>query len=388
MPTVYWDNAAGSFPKAPGLGRAVADFLETGGGNVNRSSYRLTTRAASGILSVREALGGLFGCPDSHVIFTAGVTQSLNMVLKGVLKPGDHLILSAMEHNAVLRPAAQLAAQGVSYSVAPCDRAGNLLPEDFRRLIRPETKMAVVTHASNVCGTILDTASAGAACREKHVFLVVDAAQTAGHIPVDLRTLNADAVCFSGHKGLLGPQGTGGIALTEELARAMTPLLAGGTGSRSSSEEMPRLLPDRFEAGTPNLPGIVGLGHALSFLEQTGMEALRAHEIALTARLLDGIADHPCLRVPGPRDAGRRVGVVSVDFSNLDNAEAAFALEREYGILVRCGLHCAPLAHQTLGTFPAGTVRFSPGWATTEAEVDAAVSAILALAERKKGGTI
>lgn len=381
MQAVYLDNAAGSFPKAPGLGQAMAAFIETGGGNINRSSYRLSTSAATDVLSVRESLGTLFGCSDSNIIFTSGVTQSLNMVMKGVLKPGDHLIISAMEHNAVWRPAAQLAQEGVSLSVAPCDREGNLLPEDLKRLFRPETRLVVLTHASNVCGTILDVASTGWLCRERGVFLAVDTAQTAGYIDVDMTSLHADAVCFAGHKGMLGPQGIGGIALTDELAQAMRPVLAGGTGSFSSSEQMPRQLPDRFEAGTPNLPGIIGLGHALSFLNASGIAALRKHEIALTSRFLDGILSHPRLYIPGPKDAARRMGVVSVDFLDQDNGELTYALEREYGILVRCGLHCAPLAHRTLGTFPQGTVRFSVGWATAPEEVDAAVTAVLALAK-------
>jgi len=379
MSTIYLDNAAGSFPKAPGLGQAMANFIETGGGNINRSSYRLSTGAALDVLSVREALGALFGCLDSHIIFTSGVTQSLNMVMKGVLKPGDHLIISTMEHNAVWRPATQLMGQGVSLSVAPCDREGNLLPENFRRLLRPETRMVVLNHASNVSGTILNVAAAGALCRERGVFLVVDAAQTAGHIDVDMKKLHADAVCFSGHKGLLGPQGIGGLALTDTLAQAMTPLLAGGTGSFSSSERMPEQLPDRFEAGTPNLPGIIGLGHALSFCSVSDAAARREREIALTQRLLDGICDHPRLYIPGSKNAECRAGVVSVDFADLDNGEVTYLLEQQYGILVRCGLHCSPLAHQTLGTFPRGTVRFSVGWATTREEVDAALSAILTL---------
>lgn len=383
MSTIYLDNAAGSFPKAPGLGQSMADFIETGGGNISRSSYRLSTGAASGVLALREALGALFGCPDSHIIFTSGVTQSLNMVMKGVLKPGDHLIVSAMEHNAVLRPAAQLAQQGVSVSVAPCDGEGNLLLEEFRRLLRPETRMAVISHASNVSGTILDPAAAGLLCRERGIFLAVDAAQTAGLLAVDLNTLHADAVCFAGHKGLLGPQGIGGIALTKTLSEAMTPLLAGGTGSFSSSDQMPDQLPDRFEAGTLNLPGIIGLGHALAFLNASGIAALRAREIALTERLLRAIAGHPRLRIPGPACAERRMGIVSVDFPARDNGEIAYLLERDYGILVRCGLHCAPLAHKALNTFPQGTVRFSVGWATTERDVDAAASAILSLAEKK-----
>ena len=381
MKTVYLDQAAGSFPKAPGVSAAVAGLLEHGGGNINRSSYALSTGTGLQVMAVREELAAFFGCSAcEELIFTPGATQSVNLVLRGLLRPGDHLIISGMEHNAVYRTAHALTGAGIALSVAPCDGTGALDLDALDRLFRPETRLVMLTHASNVCGTILDIPGAARLCRRRGVPLAVDAAQSAGHIPVRLDELGADAVCFPGHKGLLGPQGIGGAALSPRLARAMTPLITGGTGSSSDSPEMPAELPDRFEAGTGNLPGILGLGAALSYLRSAGLERLRAHEVALTGRFLSALRGCPHIRVPGPPRPEDRVGVISVDFLRRDNAEAAADLEERYGILTRCGLHCAPLAHRTLGTFPRGTVRFSLGPFTAPEAVDAAAQAVLALA--------
>ncbi|NLF34614.1 MAG: aminotransferase class V-fold PLP-dependent enzyme [Clostridiales bacterium] len=378
---IYLDNSATAWPKAPGVGRAMADYVDRVGVNVGRSSYGTANQAAWMVLETREKAAAFLGCAQpSHVVFTPGVTHSLNLVLKGLLRPGDHLVISAMEHNAVWRPAAQLAKAGVAVDVAPCDAAGWLDPDVLRALLRPNTRLVVLNHASNVCGTIQDAGTIGAVCRERGVFFALDTAQTAGHLPLHMEEMGVSALCFTGHKGLLGPQGIGGVAVSRPLAQALEPLVAGGTGSLSSSPEMPRQMPDRLEAGTLNLPGIAGLSTALDYLTETGAEALRRREIALTKRLLDGILDHPHLYVPGPADAARRVGVVSVAFKRRDNGEAAYRLEQTYGILVRSGLHCAPLAHRSLDTFPQGTVRFSIGHGTTVQEIDAAIEAVSALA--------
>lgn len=382
MQSIYLDNGATSFPKAPGVGQAMKDYIEKVGVNVNRSSYRATTNAAMETLAVREMLCELLGYRGdcSHAIFTSGVTMSLNIIMKGLLKAGDHLIISAMEHNAVARPAAQLQAAGVELSVAPCSAEGFIDLAELERLFRPNTRLVVVQYASNVSGTIQPIKAIGALCRRHGAFFAVDTAQAAGHFLFSMEALQADAICFTGHKGLLGPSGIGGFVLNDALHEALTPLIAGGTGSMSASLQMPSTLPDCYEAGTPNLPGIMGLGAALRYLKQVGVESLHRREMALTARFLQGLRGNPHLYVPGPADAFQRVGVISVDFLRRDNAEVAFSLEQQYGILTRCGLHCAPLAHQTLGTYPQGTVRFSVGYTTTEAEVDAALRAIHALA--------
>ncbi len=380
MQNVYLDQAATSFPKAPGISGAMTEYIDKIGSNLNRSSNELAAAAARTTLETRELLCRLFGFPDSaHVVFTPGVTYSLNYVLKGFLKPGDHCVVSSMEHNAVVRPLIQLSRQGVAIDRAPCDREGNLLLPQFEALLRPETRLVVMTHASNVSGTILPVPEVGALCRKRGIAFVLDAAQTAGHLDLDFEAMGLSALCFAGHKGLLGPAGVGGMLLSPELAQSMEPLIAGGTGSVSDSEEMPDFMPDRFEAGTMNIPGIYGLNRALKYILEMTPQALREKEMALVAQFIEELRDLPGLRLVGEPDLARRVGVVSLDFLNRDHGEVSYQLSERYGILTRCGLHCAPWAHKTLGTFPQGTVRFSFSHFNTEAEVAAAAVAVRSL---------
>lgn len=381
MQTIYLDNAATSFPKPEGVSACMKRYMDSVGATINRSVYGAAQDAGLVTLRLRERLARLFSFPEkpTHVILTPGATAGLNFILKGFLHPGDHCIVSAMEHNAVMRPLLQLS--GVEFDRIPCDAEGKFDPADMLPLIRPNTRLCVLAHGSNVCGTVQDAAAVGAICAQHGIAFALDAAQTAGHIPIDFQALGLSALCAPGHKGLLGPSGIGVLLLRDDFAHALTPLLAGGTGSASDSEYLPDYLPDRFESGTPNLPGIYGLEEALRFIEETGIDALRAHEMQLCARFLNGLSGLSNVRLCGTRELSRRVGVISVDFLNADNAEAAFRLESEFGILTRCGLHCAPSAHKTLGTFPAGTVRFSLGFASTEADVDAALAAIRAISE-------
>lgn len=380
---IYLDNAATSFPKPPEVGRAMCRYLDFCGANANRGSYSSAYEVDGMLFDVRHRIASLFGAAsERRVVFTKSVTESLNVVLKGLLSPGDHVVVSSMEHNAVMRPLVQLGSRGVSFTRAPCDGQGRLDPSDLERCLRPETRAVVMTHASNVCGTILPIEEVGALCAERGLVFVVDAAQTAGTVPIDVAAAHVDALCLAGHKGLLGPQGTGGIVLSEELATSIDPLVAGGTGSASDSEEMPAFLPDRLEAGTLNLPGIAGLGAALEWLERTGPASVRAHELALTSRFIDGLEELESagrVRRVGLRGVEGRTGVVSVQCLRRDAAEVAFGLDESFGIMVRVGLHCAPSAHRTLGTFPTGTVRFSFGWANEPEEVDAALDALRAL---------
>ena len=378
---IYLDNAATSFPKPAGVSDAMKYYLDRVGAPVNRSVYGAAQEAGLVQYRLRERLARLFHFPESpaHVLLTAGATAALNQVIAGFLRPGDHVLVSAMEHNAVMRPLQRL--EGVTFDRIPCGRDGLLDADAVAPLIRPNTRLCILAHASNVCGALQDAEAVGAVCAEHGIPFVLDAAQSAGHVPVDFEKLHLAALAVPAHKGLLGPGGIGALLVTDEFAAKLTPLIAGGTGSASDSEFLPPYLPDRFESGTPNLPAAYGWDKSLEFIEQTGIEALRAREDALTARLLRAIDGLPGLRVCGPADERRRVGVISVDFLRLDNAEAADRLEQEFGILTRCGLHCAPSAHKTLGTFPAGTVRFSPGFFTTEAEIDAAAAAIAALCE-------
>ncbi len=379
MDAIYLDNAATSFPKPEGVSDRMKFYLDCVGANVNRSVYTAAQEAGLVTLTLRQRLARLFRFPEppTHVILTPGATAALNMLISGLLRPGDHCIVSSMEHNAVMRPLLRL--PGVEVSRIPCDSRGFADVDALPGLLRENTRLVLVAHGSNVCGAVQDAAAIGRICAARGVPFALDAAQTAGHLPIDFQALGLSALAVPGHKGLLGPGGVGALLLRDELAQRLTPLIAGGTGSASDSEYLPPYLPDRFESGTANLPGYYGWEAALRFVEDRGVAALRRHEMALCTRFLDGLANIEHLRLVGPRDPERRVGVISVDFLRRDNAEMAYELETRYGILTRCGLHCAPSAHKALGTFPQGTVRFSLGWASTEADVDAALAALRAL---------
>jgi len=380
MKTIYLDNAATSFPKPETVSEAMARYVREVGAPLNRSVYGSAQEAELLTLSLREEIKRFFHFPEraTHVILTPGNTYGLNFVLKGYLRPGDHVIVSAMEHNAVMRPLLQL--PQVSFDRIPADETGFIDPAAIPGHIRPNTRLIIMAHGSNVSGSVQDAEAIGAIAAEHSIPFVLDGAQTAGHFPVDFQRFRLSALSVPGHKGLLGPSGIGALLLTDDFAGKLSPLIAGGTGSASDSEYLPASLPDRFESGTMNLPGIYGWEAAMSFVLARGIDGLRAHELALTKRFLAGIRDIPGLRLCGPVETDRRVGVVSLDFVRRDNAAISFELEQRFGILVRCGLHCAPAAHRSLGTFPGGTVRFSLGYANTEADVDAALVAIRTLA--------
>ena len=376
---IYFDNAATSFPKAPGVSDAMKFYLDSVGASINRGVYASAQEAGMKTLILREQLCSFFHHSDpNHVILTPGNTASLNYVLKGFLQTGDHVLVSSLEHNAVMRPLTQL---GVDFDRVPCDREGFLDLKAAEALIRPNTRLFVLNHASNVSGTVQDAKAVGMLCKLHSLPLVLDGAQSAGHIPVDFEDFSLSALTVPAHKGLLGPQGIGALLLSPEFAQKLSPLLAGGTGSMSDSEELPLYFPDRFEPGTPNLPGIYGWSASMDYVNQVGLSALREHELALTKRFLEGLESISSLRLVGTRDLSRRVGVIALDFANIDNAEVSDRLEQEFEILTRCGMHCAPSAHKSLGTFPQGVVRFSIGYRTTEAEVDCALRAIQKLSQ-------
>ena len=379
MKTIYLDNAATSFPKPEAVAQAMVRYLNEVGAPLNRSVYQHAQAAELVTLSLREQLKRFFHFPEkaTHVILTPGNTYGLNFLIKGYLRPGDHVIVSSMEHNAVMRPLLQM--PEVSFDRVQADRDGFIDPDDIRALIRPNTKLILMAHGSNVSGSIQNAEAIGAIAASYGIPFALDGAQTAGHYPLNFQQFQLSALSVPGHKGLLGPSGIGALLLTENLAKQITPLVAGGTGSVSDSEYLPAYLPDRFESGTMNLPGIYGWEAAMAYISERGIDSLRAHEVQLTKRFLDGIRDISRVRLCGPADSENRVGVLSLDFPDRDNAAVSYELEQRYGILIRCGLHCAPSAHKSLGTFPKGTVRFSLGYANTEADVDTAVAAIRAL---------
>ena len=390
MRRIYLDNGSTSFPKPACVPDAVFRYMTACGSNIGRGGYEAAGDAEELVFETRERLCALFHAEDARcAVFTPNATASLNMLLKGFLRPGDHVLVSSMEHNAVMRPLRQLEAQGVTFDRVPCRGDGTLLPGAAERLLREHTRLFVCLHASNVCGTLLPIAEIGAFCKRHHLRFFLDSAQTTGVFSIHMRQMNLDAVAFTGHKGLLGPQGIGGIVMRADLAGDLTPLLAGGTGSMSHTEFMPEFLPDRLEAGTMNLPGLAGLHAALGFLQETGLDAIRAHELGLTKRFLNSLAplaEDGRVRLIGLPGIENRTGVVSIQTPKRELAGIAAALDERFGISTRVGLHCAPAAHKTLGTFPMGTLRFSFGFFNTEEDVDCAVSALDTLTKEASHG--
>lgn len=385
MNYIYLDNASTTFPKAPNVASAMADYITNCGININRGSYALAYDVEDIIYTTRQRLHPLFNGHDpAHVIFTQNVTMSLNMVIKGLLKAGDHVLVSSMEHNAVMRPLTQLLDKGITFDTIPCDSTGSIQMDSIEPLIRPNTVALIINHASNVCGTIQPLESIGPICKAHNLQFIVDAAQTAGVIPIDVKACHIDALCFTGHKGLLGPQGIGGIILTKEMAQNLTPLIAGGTGSFSHLETMPTHMPDAFESGTLNLPGIIGLNEGLAYIESQGMENIHNHELALTQAFLEGLQSIDGINIVGKQNIQDRTAVVSITIDGMDPANIAYELESTYHIMTRVGLHCAPRAHQTLGTYPEGTVRVSFGYANTHKDVESALSALHRIVKNTK----
>ena len=377
MKDIYFDNSSTSFPKAPNVGRAMGEFIENGAFNINRGSYEGAYEAGSAVLDTREMLKDLFNCPNSkNVVFTPSVTYSLNFFIKGFLKPGDHVLVTSVEHNAVMRPLVQMEKLGVEFDAVPCDEEGGVTADDFRAYIKENTKAIRTTHASNVCGTIIPIEEIGALCKEKGLVYAVDTAQTAGILNIDMQKANIDFLAFTGHKGLLGPQGIGGFIASDKLEGLIDPVISGGTGSLSDSEEIPDFLPDRFESGTLNLPGIIGLHQALVYLKEAGIDNMRKEKMEITKYFLDQVKEIDGVKVAGKKTVEGRLGVVSIDFEGFDNSIVSFYLSSKYKIMTRVGMHCAPRAHKTLKTFPQGTVRFSFSHFNTKEEVDICINAI------------
>ena len=374
---IYLDNSSTSFPKAPNVGKKMAEFIENYAVNINRGSYKIAFDLEEKIFDCRNKLSRLFSCSDTkNIIFTNNITTSLNFIIKGLLKTGDHVLISSMEHNAIMRPLQQLSEQGISFSKIPCNKYGFLKLSEIKNLIQSNTKAIICTHVSNVSGNIMPLTEIGKICREYNIDFVVDTAQSAGILPINMALMNISALCFTGHKGLLGPQGIGGFAITDAFASKISPLISGGTGSFSDSEDVPNILPDRFEAGTLNLPGIIGLNTALDFLEKTGIENIHKYEMKLCSHFLEGIKKIDGISILGSVNIRKRTAVVSITTKLKDLAILAFELENDYGIQVRTGLHCSPNAHKTLGSFPNGSIRFSFSYFNTIEEIDICLAAL------------
>ncbi len=379
---IYLDHAATSWPKPAEVTRAMTDFLECSGGNPGRSGHSLSVAAARVVYAAREAVAEFFHLPDPmRVIFTPNVTYALNLVMMGFLNPGDRVVTTSMEHNSVMRPLHTLEESGVRLEVVPCAADGRLDLDLMRAAVTPGTRLVVVTHASNVTGTLMPVAEIASLAHAAGALLLVDAAQTAGALPIDQPALGIDLLAFTGHKGLQGPPGTGGLLLGENVDPAqLRPLIRGGTGSRSEYEQQPEMLPDKFESGTPNGVGIAGLGAGVRWILARGNEAVRSHEIDLTERLVVGLRGIPGVTVYGTDSAREMTAVVSCTIAGHPVSEVGLRLDEDFGILSRVGLHCAPAAHKTIGTFPEGTIRLAPGPFTTPAEIQTVVRAIEVIA--------
>jgi len=375
---IYLDNAATTFPKPPCVAEAVGQYLTEVGASPGRSGHRLSAEAGRIVFNAREALTELIGAPDSsRIVFTSNATEALNMAILGMTGPGDHIVTTSVEHNSVVRPLAHLARiAGVRVDRVPCAPDGSVSAEAVLRAVKEETRLVVVTHASNVVGTILPVGEIGR--RLDGAALLVDAAQTLGAVPLDVAAQEIDLLAFTGHKSLFGPPGIGGLYIREGID--VNPLKFGGTGSESEKEELPDFLPDRFESGTPNTAGLAGLAAGVRYVLDAGVERIRSHEVALTSRLIKGLRTIDRISIYGPGRPEETTAIVSVTIADILPSEVSFALDRGFDIMTRPGLHCAPSAHRTAGTFPTGTVRFSTSYLNSTGDVDAAVEAMREIA--------
>ena len=378
MRLVYLDNSATSWPKPQGVVEAIRKAIEKYGANPGRSGHKLAIEAARIIYQTREALAELFGLEDpERIILTKNVTEALNLVLYGFLKPGDHVITSSMEHNSVMRPLRDLEKKGVEVTQIRASEKGEIDPQDLLKSIRKNTKLVVLVHVSNVTGTLMPIEEILKITKDHGIPLLLDAAQSAGTIPINLKELPIDLLAFTGHKGLFGPQGTGGLVInTEGLQEKIEPLMRGGTGSKSEEEQQPEFLPDKYESGTPNTPGIAGLGEGVRFILKEGINRIMEKKQKLTLKLLEGLKEIKGIKLYGPLDPKKQIGIVSFNLEGKSPSEVSHLLDEKYNILSRPGLHCAPSAHKTIGTFPFGTVRFSVGYFNTEEEIEYALQAV------------
>lgn len=377
---IYFDNAATSFPKPESVWRTMENHWFNKGGNPGRSGHRLALEAGRVVMEARDELQELFNAESwEEIIFTLNATDAINMGLLGILQPGDHVVTTSMEHNSVLRPLKKFEKSNGSVSIVSCDKQGLVTKDAVASMIKPETKLVVMSHVSNLTGGIQPIKEVGELCAEKGIIFMVDAAQSAGCLPIDVQDYHISLLAFTGHKSLFGPQGTGGLYVKKGLD--LQPWRVGGTGSKSDSQEHPDFMPDKLEAGTLNALGLSGLIAGIKFIKEEGLDKIRAHEMALTDQLVDGLRKIESVKVYGPELGEARSCVVPFNIEGVDGAEVATVLDQAFDILTRPGLHCAPLAHETIGTFPYGAVRASIGYFNNEEHVAQLITAVRKIAQ-------
>lgn len=372
---IYLDNAATTYPKPEQVYDSIMDCMKNYCANPGRAGHKMAMRAAREIYDARENIAKLFNIDNPmNIILTNNATDSLNLAIKGAVKEGDHIITTSIEHNSVIRPIKSLEARGISNTIVNCNKEGFLDVNDIKNAIKPNTKLIVTTHASNVVGTLVDIKAVGEIAKENNILYLVDASQTAGVYSIDVKDMNVDMIAAPGHKCLLGPQGTGILYIREGLSVDI--LKEGGTGSKSEDLFQPEIVPDRYESGTNNTPGIAGLNEGVKFILEKGIDNIRLHEEELCQYMLDKLEEVPNIKIYGTKDSKKRAAVIAINIGDMDSGEITFILDSEYDIATRSGIHCAPLAHKTLGTLEQGAVRFSLGYFNTKEEIDKAVDAL------------
>lgn len=383
---IYFDNSATSWPKPSVVTEAMVKFTNDIGSNPGRSGHRLAIESGRIVYEAREAVAELFNVSDPLcTVFTSNITESLNLALYGLLRPGDHVITSSMEHNSMMRPLRFLEKQGVELTVVACSSEGLIDPDDIAPAIKKNTVIIALNHASNVTGTIQPISEIGRIARENDLLFLIDTAQSAGVLKIDMETDNIDLLGFTGHKSLYGPMGTGGLIFGSRIdIKTLRPLKTGGTGSKSEYEIQPDFLPDIYESGTPNVVGLAGLLASIRWIQEKGIEPIRTHEMELTDKLLSGLQSISNSTIYGLCDAKAQTATVSFTIKNISSSEVGLLLDEEHDILCRVGLHCSPSSHKTIGTFPTGTIRFGLGIFNKAEEVDKALAAIEELAIGKK----
>lgn len=386
MNNIYFDNAATSFPKPKEVLDAMMEQMMNYGGSANRGSSKTVLQSSRVVYECREAIKNFFNFDkNENVVFTNNITSSINILLNSIVKPNWHIITTSMDHNSVLRPLFKLKEEieGVDVSVVNCNELGFLNVENLKNSIKDNTKLIILSHSSNLVGSIQPLKEISNICKEKNIFLILDTAQSAGIIPIDMKDLSLSALAFTGHKSLLGPQGIGGFIIDDKLNEIANPVFVGGTGSNSSLLSQPDFLPDKFECGTLNIPGIVGLLHGINYINKEGITTIKEKEDFLCKKALDGLLNIKDIKVYGSLDVNKKTSVISFNINDMDPSMVGYILDSEFNISSRTGLHCAPLAHKTVGSYPNGSVRISFGYFNTEKEIDIFLNAINSIKNRR-----